>query len=560
MSSKKFENIQRFNVGGFPIIRSTIKKLEIDSILSDYLQPNGNEKTNAVNSLLLLVYNITLGRQPLYELKNWIEKIDLGYLDLDIIDSSLFNDDRFGRALDKLYYTDRASLMTQIVTKMIKAEKLDLSRIHNDSTTVKACGKYKRKTKTGFHLAQGNSKDHRPDLKQLVFSLSVSSDGTVPVHHKVYSGNRTDDTTHIETWQVLNDITGFPHFIYVADCKVCTSKQLEFIVSNGGRVVTTIPKTWTEYKTFIESLRMKRKKKQYLWRRSIPGSINEYETYSIYAGEYSTIKNEYRLYWYHSSEKQKIDRQNRENRLRKAERELLALSYKLNKRKLKIKESICEKINDILSRYGVQNLIEFSLVERTHERKIQIGRGRPCSKTKYRIEKKIDYSLIWDKNNDKINREKRIDGIFPLLTTDASLSAKDVLKYYKYQPRLEKRFMQFKSYHFAAPLLLKKPERIESIMFVYFISLIVQAIIERKVRTRMKEHKIKSLPIYPEGRDSYWPTTSKILDIFDGVSSYKFQINGKTKKTFRDSLTDTQKKLLKLFNIDIREYWNMPVL
>jgi len=558
MSREKIENLHRSNVGGIPIILSIIKKLELYSILSDYLPPNGNEKVSAVASLILLICNITLGRQPLYELQNWVKRIDLGYLNCKINDCSLFNDDRFGRALDKLYYADRASLMTQIVTRMIKVVGLDLSRIHNDSTTVKAYGKYPHKTKTGFHLTHGNSKDHRPDLKQLVFSLSVSSDGAVPVHHKVYSGNRTDDTTHIETWNILNSITGFPYFIYVADCKVCTSSQLNYIVANGGRVITTMPKTWKEYKSFVENLRMKRKKRKYLWRRPILCSFNEHETFSIYIGEYSTLEKGYRLYWYHSSEKAKFDHQNREERLRKAERELLNLSCSLNKRKLKTKEAIDKKIDDILSHHNVQSLIKVSLLEHMHEKKTQIVRGRPGPKTKYRTERKIFYSLTWEKDEKSIRREKRIDGVFPLLTTDFSLLPKEILKYYKYQPKLEKRFMQFKSIHLAAPLLLKKPERIESIMFVYFLSLMIQAIIEREVRLKMKEYKIKSLPIYPEERDSFWPTTSKILDLFDGISSYKLQTNGKTIKRYRDSLTDTQYKILQMFNIESSEYWNMP--
>jgi hypothetical protein len=68
---------------------------------------------------------------------------------------------------------------------------------------VKAYGKIPGRTKTGLKLAHGKSKDHRPDLMQTVFSLSVSSDGAVPVHYKTYSGNRTDDTTHIERASLL---------------------------------------------------------------------------------------------------------------------------------------------------------------------------------------------------------------------------------------------------------------------------------------------------------------------------------------------------------------------
>lgn len=67
---------------------------------------------------------------------------------------------------------------------------LDIDRIHNDSTTVKAYGKIPGKTITGLELLRGNSKDHRPDLKQLVFSLTISADGAVPIHYKLQNISR----------------------------------------------------------------------------------------------------------------------------------------------------------------------------------------------------------------------------------------------------------------------------------------------------------------------------------------------------------------------------------
>jgi hypothetical protein len=58
--------------------------------------------------------------------------------------------------------------------------------------------------------------------------------------------------------------------------------------------------------------------------------------------------------------------------------------------------------------------------------------------------------------NSKTKAEQRVDGIFPLLTKNKSLSSKEILLAYKYQPKLDKRFTQFKSVHEAAPLFLRK--------------------------------------------------------------------------------------------------------
>jgi len=389
----------------------------------------------------------------------------------------------------------------------------------------------------------------------LVFSLSISSDGAVPVHYKTYPGNRTDDTTHIETWNTVRRIAGTHDFIYVADCKVCTSKQLGYITGEGGRVITIMPETWKESKTFKEELRLEKKEKKRILVRKIPGHMPENEYFSLFSGGYSTEKAGYRIYWFHSSEKKKNDRLRRDQRLQKAERELLKLVPRLNKRKLKTKEAIEAQIEKILKKHNVKSFYKISLTEVRESYRLKIGRGRPGPDTKYRKCVDTVFSLTWERNKETLRQEQNADGIFPLLTTDKSLSAKEVLLAYKYQPRLEKRFTQFKSVHEAAPLLFKKIERVEGIMFLFFLSLMIQAIIEREVRLRMKEQGIKTLPIYPEFRDAYHPTTSKILYTFEGISSYQVRLDRETTREFRDSLTETQEKLLDLLSISLNYYW-----
>jgi len=92
-----------------------------------------------------------------------------------------------------------------------------------------------------------------------------------------------------------------------------------------------------------------------------------------------------------------------------------------------------------------------------------------------------------------LEKELHVDGIFPLLSTDETISAKEALEAYKSQPRLEERFSQYKSVLLAAPLLFKKIERVEAMTYFHFQALILQAVIERNVRERMKEEEIAAV-------------------------------------------------------------------
>ena len=560
MSSPNKGKITRRKVGAMPLLCKVAEKLGFRKILSEFIVPHGNEAVPAVDTLILLVYNLTLGRQPLYELEEWVSKFDMRIFGFEPTVNGIFNDDRFGRALDKLYFTDRASLMTKIVMEMIKVTKLDLTRVHNDSTTVKAFGKIPGTTRSGFFLARGNSKDHRPDLKQLVYCLTITADGAVPVHFKTYPGNRTDDTTHIETWNTLCKIAGFSHFLYVADCKVCTDKQLSYIVGRGGRIVTLVPETWSEVRDFKNALRKKKKAKKLVWRRKIPGKLyygneSSYESYYCFEGHYRTQKRKYTVSWIYSTEKKKRDRLARLETLAKTERDLTDLMSKINTRNLKTKENISNKASSILERYRTSGFYHIDIIEAVEKYRVQVGSGRPGPGTKYKIISRKTYSLSWSRNRASLAAENNVDGIFPVLCTDDALTAREALVAYKYQPRLEKRFTQFKSIHSLAPLLFKKIERVESMMFVFFLALILQAVIEREVRKIMKDKEIDTLPIYPEHRLAEHPTTAIICDRFEDIALYQLSTGKTLINEYKDELSDIHKKILELLNISEFEYW-----
>ncbi|MGB7568099.1 MAG: IS1634 family transposase [Chitinivibrionales bacterium] len=554
MQPRSSSLIRRY-VGELPILRACATRLGFRNIISRYLPSHGNERIAAVDSLMIMVYNIACGRQPVYELEHWATRLGRRVLPGNGAGMNMLNDDRFGRVLDKLYMADRASLGTEIAVETTRIEKLEHTRVHNDSTSVKAYGKIAGTTRSGLFLTRGKSKDHRPDLKQLIYTLTISSDGAVPIHYKAYPGNRTDDTTHIETWTTVSRIVGKADFLYVADCKVCTDEQLFHIVRHGGRVVTVMPDTWKESLEFKEKLRRSKKSKKVILRREVESHFGKIETFSCFTGKHTTHKRGYRLFWIHSSEKRLRDRQAREAALRKTEQHLAELNGRLNKRNLKKRSQIQKRIDAVLSSNDTARFFSVSIAKTSSVRRVQKSRGRPGPATKFSKRTKHLLTLHWNRNDVALNQELNVDGIFPLLCTDKDLDAKEALLAYKYQPRLEKRFSQFKSYLNAAPLLFKKIERVEATMFLYFLALILQAVIERHVRKMMKQAEIDALPIYPEDRPAAHPTATKIFALFEGVSTYTVKRGLRQSECYRDELTPIQIKVLSLLGLKETDYW-----
>jgi transposase len=560
MSTTPARKLSRLQVGPLPLIRSILRRLRLREILLEYFPSSDRQSFPRADLLILLAVNLTLAKDPLYELAEWIDALDLRALGYDPRPAERLSDDRFARALDQLYETDRTALLTRLVVSAIRAFNIRSERIHNDSTSVKACGKIPGKTRTGLELRRGHSKDHRPDLKQLVYSLSVSDDGAVPIHHHVYSGNRNDETTHIETWDALCRIHGTPNFLYVADCKLCTQEQLKHIVDHGGKAITILPHNLVEVRRFHEQLRTAPIAKTLLWRRPKPNYPGTTESFYLFAGNYFTEHGQYplywSLYWFYSTEKSQRDRQSRLERIEVAEQKLAELPPRLNRAHLKTKAEILAAGQNILEHYRVEEFIELRLQIHMHVTRKR-PRGRPRGqKAVYRYEHHVTYSLHWSRKTAALAAEARTDGVVPLLCTDPAVLPKAVLQAYKFQARLEKRFSQFKDVHRAAPLLFKKIRRVEANMFVFFIALLIQALLERELRNKLTERGLPPLKLYPEDREAPHPTTSQLFKTFDRLSTYAITHPGMPCETYHDELSQTHQQVLSLLNIPEQEFWS----
>jgi hypothetical protein len=98
-------------------------------------------------------------------------------------------------------------------------------------------------------------------------------------------------------------------------------------------------------------------------------------------------------------------------------------------------------------------------------------------------------------------------------------------------------------------VLLKNPGRIEALFTLYFLALLVQALIERELRQAMQREQIPKLPIYPEQRLCTRPTTEQILRLFSLAERHTLLRAGRTVQVFYPELTDLQQQVLDLLGV-----------
>lgn len=535
-----------------PAVKYYMTELGLHDLFDKHVPNNKGFEIKPAQVLCMMIMNILVAAKPLYRVDEWL----LEYLDgkaEDVDNAGKYNDDRLARCLDELFYADRHSLMTAASVAAIKVHELETKRIHNDSTTVSFAGAYDHQDPDAVQLKFGHNKDNRPDYKQIVFGLNITEDGHVPITYQAFNGNQADVTTHVPNWESLRDFLETEDFVYTADAKLCSEDNLHYIEKNDGKFITIMPRNRKEASSFRERLQ---KGEKVDWQ---PGYTTEHSrkkgqliTYQTYDEERSWEG--YRIVWIHSSSKEKQDRNTRERRISKAEENLDQLLPKLNEYYLKSKGQIEKAIRQACK--GAADFLDVEILENKETQRVKIGPGRPGPKSKYEDRELVTYDIQWCRNEIAIKQASKTDGIFPLIT-NTTLPAADVLKTYKKQPFLEKRFYTKKSVLEVAPVFLEKNRRIEAMMFLYFIALMIVSLIERNIRRQMVEEQIEDLPILPARMKTKKPTWNNIRYFFRNVHLALIIEGDRILQSTLKGVTDLHYRLLKLLKVLPSTYDNL---
>jgi hypothetical protein len=334
--------------------------------------------------IAVMIANLAVEHRPLYALGEWAADCEPSLLGLGEGEAGLLNDDRAGRMLDRLFHADRGSLLTELMTGVISEFAVDCSRLHNDSTSVSVHGAYPGAGGQDVAgtpapaITWGHSKDYRPDLKQLVFILTVSADHAVPVIYRLASGNTNDDPTHIPTWDQLVKLTGGPGFLYVADCKLASAEAMGHIDRGGGRFITVLPRSRKEDAAFRAW--MQDHQPDWAEAHRAPGRIGEPDqVWSACQAPWPSAEG-YRVVWIHDSGKQLRDAA---ARARKIEKGVQAIQDDLTARlssprtRLRTAAAVHAAAQAALADAGAARWVRFTVTSKTRE-SFRQARARPA--------------------------------------------------------------------------------------------------------------------------------------------------------------------------------------
>jgi len=329
---------------------------------------------------------------------------------------------------------------------------------------------------------------------------------------------------------------------------------MAYLHQRQGRFVTILPRTRGEDAAFRQQVAQGQVTWRSLWVKTVEAgeAIDHYST----SEPPSTTVEGYRLVWYHSLRKAEQDAVARSGRIERALRQLAALKAKLRSPRTRYRQEakVAAAVAQVLEACGAEEWIVTEIQPQTEETFHQDRRGRPGKDTRYVKTVATRFDLSYRIDDTRVALDVRSDGIFPLVTNVADFSELELLQAYKRQPVIEKRFSQLKTDFEVAPVYLKAVHRIQALLCVYFFVLLLEALVERQLRQAMYSSEIEALPMYPEGRACRWPTTRRVIDLFESVQRHTLEHHGQPVEVLVTELNRLQRKILKLLGLSSNDY------
>jgi transposase len=282
----------------------------------------------------------------------------------------------------------------------------------------------------------GHSKDHRPDLPQVVIGLAVTREG-IPVRVWVWPGNANDQTL---VAQVKADLAGWRlgRAIYVVDSGFSGRDNLRRLRSAGGHYIAGMKLRSGMAETEAALSRQGRY-------RQIRDNLRVKE---VRVGEGEAAE---RYVVCHNPAEADRDRGRRQQRIARVEAELARLKTQ--------RERASSKQEREAHSRGECALRDHPTLSRYLR---QTGSGR----------------LLLDRA--KIAAEERLDGKYLLTTSDPSLSADDVALGYKQLLEAERSFRDLKGTLLLRPVFHRKDERIRAHVLICFLALVIVRLAETR--------------------------------------------------------------------------------
>ena len=415
------------------------------------------------------------------------------------------NDDALGRCLDTLYELGVSELYQGLAERVISQLGLTGKAVHLDITSFHVDGAYAfgdDDDTQRIQLVKGYSRDHRPELNQVILELITESQAGIPVYLQALNGNTNDQAafkqvvaSHLSSLKAAQESRYF-----VGDSALYVTESLQSLHKQGQLFVSRVPMKLRAAKLLVQ---------QYRPEALTPMGNGYHGMWS--EQNYAGVPQKWLLIF--SEHACKRERKTLTNNIQKATEQALKYFKKLCNQRYACHTDAMKAVADFEKKHKYIQILEASTDKHPHYQ----TRGRPKKEQQpngyeYQVTGVVVTSL------EAVKTAQQQSGLFIIATNDctATLSMEALLDIYKSQQSVERGFRFLKSPDFmTSSLYLKKPERIEALLMVMTCSLMIYAALEHRIRRGLKEQQCYFPDMHK--KPSQTPTARWVFFCFSGI-------------------------------------------
>lgn len=518
-------------MGSLPVVAGFARRLGIAATVDELCPVREVAIATHGEVIEALVANRLTSPTPLLRVEDWARAWAVP--EVFGIAAATLNDDRVGRALDAIA-PQLDAIVGTIGARAIVEFGLDVSRLHWDMTSISLHGAYDDLDDGHVQPRYGRPKDRRPDLKQVQTGLAVTGDGGVPVLHRAFDGGAGEVNQVVGAMEALRAMAGERRFLLVGDSKLISYGNLHAFANAEVTFVAPASKAWVDAEVLAAApRRINVVEADYVADRDAAKAPEARGRYRV--GEDTMVV----------TPKRKTDPELRVRRVFVWSSARAAAAAHARTKKLDRARGDLERLGRGLGgrHYPDPEAVTARVAQISRDRRVTaylnttIGTDGTTAKP----------TLAWTFDQAALDAEAATDGWYALLTNldAADADAPEVLRRYKGQEAVERRYGDFKGPLAVAPMFLKNNRRIAALITVICLALLIFSLIERQIRQGIAPQRTMR-GLYPENRPAR-PTGRMILA---ALATMRLTPATRHGPAVIPRPNDTQLRLLQLLDID----------
>jgi transposase len=548
-------------IDDIPLLMRWLLDMHIDQIVDNVLAtPHGNRQGLSYGQLavVFVAYILSQCNHFLSPVRDWVTKhqhVLTQALGCPIRDTD-FTDERLQDLLDALGEDAVGErLEEQLGQHLIRAYALPTDTARIDTTTVSVY----HQPDSGTLIDYGQSKDHRPDLRQFKEVLSTLDPVGIPLCSATVAGHCADDPLYLPVWRRMVKVIGRADFLVVGDCKLASLANRAQIQAGGGFYLAPLPMTGDT----PDDLR------QWVLSPPTPPQLLNLPEFADPVGQgfevlvsqsWLPLNAATALTWTERAMVVRSDKLARRQQHGLMER-LQRAEQALSKIKAGTKADLVQltaQSQALLDRHKVAAYLNVTWTAHTTQTKRYLTRGRHGPDSPYEMITKTTWQMTATRLQDEIAIHDHLAG-WRLYVTNAPTERLDLpsaVSCYREEWQPEHGFHRLKGAALAIrPLLLRSDQRIRGLLRILVIALRALTLLEFVARRQLAQQATPLQGLYAGNpkRATLEPTAERLLRAFDDLTWYQV-LDGQSSWQHVTPLSDLQRRILDLLGIPHTAY------